>query len=121
MQDVVRIEIEGGDKAAEYNQLYAWLNGNRDFRGRVTRVIRSTTVGPVGQLGGIIELLEVALGSGGIATALAPSLTAWLQRNRHSEIAITVTRGKNKVTVNAKGVPDPQALLQDVLGATDEV
>jgi hypothetical protein len=118
VDDVVWIEIEGGDKAAEYNQLYAWLNGNRDFRGRVTRVIRPATVG---QLGGIIELLEVALGSGGVATALAPSLTAWLQRNQHPEIAITVTRGKSKVTVNAKGVPDPQALLQDVLRATDEL
>lgn len=114
--DDVQIRITDRDEVTKYNELTAWLNGNRDFRGRVTRVTGPTSDG---QLGGIVDMIAVTLGSGGAGVMLAQSLAIWL-RNQRADITITVTRGKKKITVSVQRVSDPLSLLLNVLGGTDE-
>lgn len=113
----VRIQIKGGDEVTAHNELTAWLNGNRDFRGRVTRMTGPPADGQLGA--GVIEMITVALGSGGAGAVLAQSLTEWL-RNRRTDITIIVTRGDKTVAVSARGVSDPQSPLRDILRWTDE-
>jgi hypothetical protein len=113
----VRIQIRGGDEVTAYNELTAWLNGNRVFCGHVTR---KTSRPAEGQLGGVIEMLTVALGSGGAGAVLAQSLTEWL-RNRRTDITIIVTHREKTVVVRAQGISDPQPVLQDVLRGANEL
>jgi hypothetical protein len=113
----VRIQIESGATPTSYNELADWLTGNREFRGRVKRVTAPPADGQLG--GGVVDVLEVALGSGGAGIVLAQSLSVWL-RNRRADITITVTRAGKKVAVSAQRVSDPEALLRQVLDTSDE-
>ncbi|GAA2158412.1 hypothetical protein GCM10009760_61370 [Kitasatospora kazusensis] len=82
-----QIRLSGGDEIAETAALWQWLRGERQLAGR----IRAVTPPPgEGELGGAVELLSVALGSGGTAAVLAGSLSTWLQ-SRRSGVKITVT------------------------------
>lgn len=113
----VHIQIRSSDEVMAYNELTAWLNGNRTFCGHVTRKISPPAEG---QLGGVIEMISVALGSGGAGVVLAQSLSEWL-RNRRSDITIIVTHGDKTVAVRAQRVSDPQPLLQGVLREANEL
>ena len=112
-----RIRIDAGATPTSYHELADWLTGNRVFRGRVNRVTAPPADGQLG--GGVVDVLEVALGSGGAGVVLAQSLAVWL-RARRADITITVTRGGKKVVVSARRVSDPEALLREVLDTTDE-
>lgn len=82
-----QIRLSGGDKIAETAALWQWLCGERQLAGRV----RAVTPPPgEGELGGAVELLSVALGSGGAVAVLARSLSVWLQ-SRRSGVKVTVT------------------------------
>ncbi|WP_280275797.1 effector-associated constant component EACC1 [Nocardia wallacei] len=59
----LQIRIEGG-AVDDYMALADWLNGNRNFRGRVRQVTGAPSDG------GVVELLTVAVGSGGLGVAL---------------------------------------------------
>jgi hypothetical protein len=103
---------------AEFTALWEWLRGERALAGTVRAVPE-----PPGStdLGGVYDILVVALGSGGAGVALAKSLTAWLQ-TRRSDIAITVTTPSGGVTVDAHKLKDTEImpLLHEVLRARDE-
>jgi cysteine synthase len=51
-------------------------------------------------MGGAFEMLAVAVGSGGAATALARALTSWLQ-TRRPDVSVTVTKADRSVTFRA--------------------
>lgn len=106
------LRVSAGDPVAELIALTTWLRSQRDLQGRVHPRVRPP--GPH-ELGGAVELLTVALGSGGAGLALARALTAWLI-NRHSDVSITVTTETGSVTLEAKRVGDPLPLLREVLG-----
>jgi hypothetical protein len=73
--------------APEYlRSLADWLNGEDALRGRV-RAVR-TVPGP-GEMGAVIEVLSVALGSGGAGAVLVRSMCTWLAR-RDSVVSVTV-------------------------------
>ena len=65
----LQIRIEDGS-VDEYIALADWLNGNRDFRGRVCQVPGSPVEG--GLDGGVVEMITVAVGSGGLGLPSPP-------------------------------------------------
>ncbi|AHH16645.1 hypothetical protein NONO_c18450 [Nocardia nova SH22a] len=107
------IHAEEGD-IDELFGLVDWFDDDDELRGRVRRL--STPIRP-GEMGGVTDVLVVALGTGGIASVLAQSLTAWFT-HRRSDITLTLSAGETQVTVDAKRVKTPevaqalQALLE---------
>ena len=63
-----------------------WLNSEDALRGRV-RVIRPAP--EPGKMGTAVELLSVALGSGGAGAVLVRSISAWLTQRR-SEVSVSL-------------------------------
>lgn len=113
----VEIRVGGGDDAAEFPALYEWLRGERALAGMVNLVQRV----PEGdELGGVFEMLTVALGSGGAAAVLAQALTTWI-RTRHAGVTITVTSATGRLTLDADGVnrDDVMPILQEILRRHD--
>lgn len=104
------LRISSGDLVGEMISLTAWLRSQRDLQGRVHP--RTRPPGPQ-DLGGAVELLSVALGSGGAGLTLARALTTWLT-NRHSDVSVTVTTETRSVTVEAKRIGDVIPLLREV-------
>lgn len=115
MQVEIRVTADG-DPMGELISLTTWLRSQRPLQGRVEAVRRPP--GPE-ELGGAIELLSIAVGSGGMGVVLARALTTWLT-NRHSDVSITVTIGETTVKVEAKRVDEALPLLQEVLSQVAE-
>ncbi len=68
----------GGDDAAEgVRSLDAWLAGENQLRGRVRQVVQAPEPATMGS---VPDVLMVALGQGGVATALVSVLIAWIRR-----------------------------------------
>lgn len=111
----VQIRITGGDKADELAALWRWLQEEGELRGEVMPVAGAISAD---ELGGAIDLITVALGSGGAGVALAQSLSAWL-RTRYSDVKITVSAEGRSVELEAKHVKDVVPLLREMLRATD--
>jgi len=60
-------------------------------------------------MGGAFEMLAVAVSSGGAATALARTLTSWLQ-TRRPDVSVTVTTADRSVTFHASDL-DASAVM----------
>lgn len=99
------------DDADELRSLLAWLQQDDALRGRV-RLQRA----PVGseEMGGLLDALTVALGSGGVAaTALSGSISTWISQRR-ADVKLTVTAPNGRcVEIDAQRV-DPRALVNDL-------
>jgi hypothetical protein len=113
-----QIWVSGGDLIEDVASLWKWLRAERELVGTVHVVQRPPGDG---ELGGVVDVVAVALGSGGAGVVLAKSLTAWLQ-TRRPNVAITVKTKAGTVTVEARNVGRDQVLpvLERVLsdGAT---
>jgi hypothetical protein len=98
---VVELSVGGDEPADQTRSLLEWLIEVEELRGRVKAVEsppRQGTLGPV------LEGLAVALGPGGVATALAASLVSWI-RHRSGDVELRVTlRDGASVEVSAKRV-----------------
>lgn len=70
------------------------------------------------ELGGAFELIAVAIGSGGLATVLAGSLTTWLQ-NR-TKVRIRISRNGQTVEIDAYNVQNVADLIQRLTELPDE-
>lgn len=114
---LARIRIDGDDAASEGEQLWGWLRHERGLTGRVERVPRAP--GPT-DLGGVLDMLTVALGSGGAAAVLAQSLSVWF-KTRRPNVTVTVTTEAGTVTVSATDLAhsDVLPLLKQVLPGDD--
>lgn len=94
--------------------LLEWFNDDDELRGRVR--LPTAPIRP-GEMGGLTEVLVVALGASGVAPVLARSLTTWFT-HRRSDIALTLSAGETELTIDAKRVKTPevaqalQALLE---------
>jgi hypothetical protein len=111
-------EGQGIDDVGELASLREWLRGERGLAGAVREVRRPP--GPH-ELGGVVEVLVVALGSSSVAGTLATALFGWL-RTRRPSLMITMSRGSRTFTVQAGPVRDGdlRALVEKVLEADDE-
>jgi Effector Associated Constant Component 1 len=86
MSEHVRLSVAGSldDSAA----LGALLDADPDLRGHVRREVPQ---GPEGALGGGLPELVIALGSSGVATAVASVLMVWL-RQRSGAVSVHITQ-----------------------------
>ncbi|MER6689614.1 effector-associated constant component EACC1 [Streptomyces minutiscleroticus] len=82
------------DGQRQLESLESWLRLDPAFRGRT-----NLSGAPAeGNLGSAFELLTIAIGSGGVISVLATSLSAWIQQPKKSDIVLKVT-GQNGITV----------------------
>lgn len=103
--------MSGGDAVTEYAALLDWLMGERALAGRA-RLVRSAS--GERELGGVFDMLAVALGSGGAVVALAGSLTAWI-KTRHQRVTVTVEGPAGRVVLTSDGPADVLPLLQEIM------
>lgn len=111
-----QVYVLGGDAVTEYTMLGNWLGSERELAGRVKLVQR---LPQEGEMGGVFEVLTVALGSGGAVVAMARSLVAWLQ-TRRSDIEITIASSEGatvRLTVHRTKTEDLKSLVQEVRAA----
>ncbi|MFI8459487.1 hypothetical protein ACIRST_33540 [Kitasatospora sp. NPDC101447] len=113
-----RIAVTGGDEVRETAELWEWLRHERELVGLVRAV---PTVPAEGELGGAVEVLEVALGSGGAGAVLAGSLSTWL-RTRRTDVTVIVTTPARRVELDVRGLKpeDVAPLLREVLSGGDD-
>lgn len=109
------IGIRGGDEVGELAALVGWLRAERELGGAV-QVVRGDIAET--ELGSGLDVISVAVGSGGVGVALAQSLSAWLH-TRRSDVKMTFTANGRTVEVDARRVSDPVALINRVLGGDD--
>jgi len=76
-------------EAPELHSLYAWLQRDEEFRGQVKAVAAPAEPG---DMGGVTEILTVALGGGGTAAVLVGTLSAWISARR-TKISVDITVG----------------------------
>jgi len=66
-------------------------------------------------MGDLAAVVTVAVGSGGVASVLAGSLSTWLsRRRRETTVKVTFPDGRS-VEVTNQGPDEPEALLRAVL------
>ncbi|MFJ8932024.1 hypothetical protein ACIRLA_36185 [Streptomyces sp. NPDC102364] len=107
------IGIRGGDEIGELAALAGWLRAERELESTV-QVLRANVGGT--ELGSGLDVISVAVGSGGIGVALAQSLSAWL-RTRRADIKVTVTANGRTIEIDAKRVKDSAGLITQALSA----
>lgn len=91
--------------------LYAWLAHEDELRGRVKPRTHSLAEG---DMGGAVELLAVALGSGGACAVLVQSVCTWLSQ-RQPDITVTVKAADGReVTIDVRRAEDPMAVVREV-------
>lgn len=115
----LQIRIEGGT-VDDYIALVGWLNGNREFRGQVRQVTAPPADGSLNA--GVIEMLTVAVGSGGLGVALTNSLNKWLENRRADLVAkVTVTAKRRTVELRARDAnAEAMHLFGEILRDADE-
>ncbi|MFE9580567.1 hypothetical protein ACFYO1_29600 [Nocardia sp. NPDC006044] len=90
----------------DVRSLRQWLLSEPDLHGRVTLVAAAPDEGT---LGSTVETLMVALGPGGVATAVASVLISWIRR-RVTDINVKITRPDGSTCeVSASNVHDKHA------------
>jgi hypothetical protein len=100
------------DDPGELRSLLEWLRREDELRGRVNL---EGAVDPSGeQMGAVLDVLTVALGSGGALAVLAGSLSTWFTQRR-SDVKVTVVGPDGRrIEVDARRVRDVPALMRDV-------
>jgi hypothetical protein len=107
-----RLRITVADDPDHLRSLLEWLRLEDELRGQVRLEAAHDPSGQ--QMGGVLDVLTVALGSGGAGAVLASSLSTWLT-HRSSDVKITVTAPDGRrVEVDARRVRDVPALTRDV-------
>ncbi|MGW0836630.1 effector-associated constant component EACC1 [Streptomyces prunicolor] len=95
----VQISATELDERKQLESLENWLRLDSNFRGRTS--LSGTP--SEGDLGTAVELLAVAIGSGGVISVLATSLSTWIQQPKKSDITLKVTGPTGKtVEIDAK-------------------
>ncbi|MFB6814179.1 hypothetical protein ACFCV8_06505 [Streptomyces sp. NPDC056347] len=102
------LTVSGEDDQVHLRSLRDWLTREDLFRGRLS--LQGEAPRP-GQMGAAVEVLMVAVGSGGAATVLARSVTTWLTQRR-ADVKVTVqTPGGSRIVVDVKRAADPERVI----------
>jgi hypothetical protein len=103
---------------SDVQALFAWLQRDDEFRGRV----RAVTKPPApGEMGGAAQMVTVALGSGGAIAVLAATLSAWVT-SRRTRITVDLSVGDKirRFEIDGANAADAQRLFRSVLESADE-
>ncbi|MCX4909602.1 hypothetical protein [Streptomyces sp. NBC_00878] len=114
----LEIRLEDGAPGEEFTSLLQWLRRERDLQGHVRAQRRPTQAD---ELGGAFELISVAVGSGGIATAFVTSLGSWLgSRRTEQSVSVTVDGKSVQIIRNGADLVDEAELLRLIKQTLDE-
>jgi Effector Associated Constant Component 1 len=115
----VSISLDHDDSADQLRALADWLGNENELRGRVTPV--EGTLKP-GQMGGVLDALTVAIGSGGAAGTLVQSLFLWLRqrRNRPSVHLKLKSNDGREVELDLLDMSDPAAIVNQIVEFFDQ-
>lgn len=93
--------ISGEDAAGELRSMLSWFSGEEELRGQARLAVAPPRSG---QMGAGIESLVIALAPGGLVTAFATVLIAWI-RSRSGSISVELSRPDGaKLRFDAKNV-----------------
>ncbi|WP_149260805.1 hypothetical protein [Actinomadura sp. K4S16] len=113
----LRIDLAGGDEIREKAALLQWLRTDRRLAGHVR--LRRRPAGSE-ELGGALEVLMVAVGSGGVAAVLAQSLPVWLQSRRPAvKVKLTTSTGES-VELETADASEAPRLIEELLRNRDD-
>ena len=98
----------------ELQSLARWLRSEDELRGRVLLTHHPIQVG---DMGGALDAVAIALSSGGAATVLVQSLFAWLsQRQKNMSVHLRLVRTDGQeAELDLTGIRDPDAVVDTVL------
>jgi Effector Associated Constant Component 1 len=117
----IRVDRAEGSSLDALRSLQAWIAGEQELSGRVRHIPEEP---PAGAMGGASAALAVALGPGGIATAAATVLLAWIRR-RTGSVKVTLQRPDGTSwsleTENVQGLTasELRSLTRDVAAMMD--
>lgn len=114
-----RLTCEGAGSVRDARALADWLRRVDELRGGVKLV--GAQVQP-GRLGGISDVVGIALGGGGAVTVLIRSVFAWLgQRAQGTRVLLDIEKGVGrKVHLELSGADDSAAVIARVVAALDD-
>ncbi|GAA2993544.1 effector-associated constant component EACC1 [Streptomyces fulvorobeus] len=105
------LAVHGTEAEQHLRLLYDWLTLEDDLRGRLR--LRSRPVAE-GEMGGVLDVLTVALGAGGTGALIARSVSTWLSQRR-ADITVTVKAPDGReVSIDVKRSQDPLAIIREV-------
>jgi hypothetical protein len=108
--------LESPDSLDDIISLASWLRREGQLQGHVGLPHRPPEDT---ELGAAFELITVAIGSGGLATVLAGSLSTWLQHR--SKVRIKITREGQTIEIDAQNIQNAQDLVQRFLEDGDGI
>ncbi|MFI5845605.1 hypothetical protein ACIA8K_38465 [Catenuloplanes sp. NPDC051500] len=104
------------DQVQELSSLYAWLQSDDEFRGRVTAIAKDLRPG---EMGGATDALVVALGAGGAISVLVSAVSGWLTARRtRLSIEITDAGRSRRVEIDAANAGVAARLLREAFEVT---
>ena len=114
----VKISAVGDKGLLELVALLRWLRSERQLSGKVRPEYRPA--GPEDLSGGVLDVVSIAVGSGGLAVALAQSLTAWLKSRRPAvEFTITLPDGSRyRLSVADEAATQAAPIIEELLRQT---
>lgn len=109
------LSVSGPDQIQEFASLEEWLVEDPDLR--LCRITREVPEPRPGEMGGISDVLMVALGSGGAGAALATSLSIWL-RTRVDRVSVRLKTDKGQIVIQATGTDDVADQVRKIIGSS---
>ena len=107
----LHLAVASEDSGSPLLALRDWLASENELRGRVR--VRQRPPDP-GEMGAALDVLAVAVGSGGAVGVLVRSLLSWLG-GRRADVVVTVSAPDGRqITVEVRRTSDPQAVLREV-------
>jgi hypothetical protein len=107
----LKLAVHGTDTDQHLRALHQWLGHEGELRGRMELRTRTPAED---EMGGALEVLAVALGSGGAAAVIAQSVCTWLTQRR-SDVTVTVKAADGReVTIDLRRAEDPMAVVREV-------
>ncbi|MEU8649725.1 hypothetical protein [Streptomyces sp. NPDC048737] len=113
---IIEIGLTGDEAAYELRQLQKWLRDDDELR-RATISGRNAPM-ESGDMGPVLEALQVLLEPQGVLTALAASVGTWAGVRRRG-VRIRVRSGEKEVEIDASRLRDPDDIASRILRELD--
>jgi hypothetical protein len=108
---LIEIKIESRDPATDLAELWEWLDGEPKLRALLHKTPRRMTES---ELGTVWDAISIAVGSGGVLTVLARSLSTWL-KSRRGSVMMTIKTPSREIKIDIQGTRDPLPAIQELL------